>query len=164
MPDHSEQTKCHCGRASHPPILPRISTPRTTYRVVSGEEASDTVRTFAAFWSYKPPTFSSSPRYFPSASSHSLPSVRLIMEIKHFLFCLLAISAAALPNAPAGDFHPRSLLVPRDKCSAAGPQCTGEKWWPDCPGGYCMPFQGPHIGFWCCVSYLIATMCSGWGC
>ncbi|KAK0632652.1 hypothetical protein B0T14DRAFT_550121 [Immersiella caudata] len=70
--------------------------------------------------------------------------------IKTLLFSLLAVTAAALPSASGSDHHARSILAPRDNCAAAGPGCTGVKWDPDCPGGHCVPFQGPHIGFWCC--------------
>ncbi|KAK3389140.1 hypothetical protein B0H63DRAFT_463056 [Podospora didyma] len=71
------------------------------------------------------------------------------MQLKYTIYSLFALTATALPHA-TGELPTRGILAPRDQCAAAGPECTGEKWSPDCPGGYCMPFQGPHIGFWCC--------------
>jgi hypothetical protein len=109
---------------------------------------------------YKPPCFPKPLSEFPSSFTISCqffvarnsPFQSLDMELKTLFFSLLSVTAAALPSASGSDPRALSVLAPRDQCAAAGPNCTGEKWNPDCPGGHCVPFQGPHIGFWCCVS------------
>jgi len=73
------------------------------------------------------------------------------MKLQLALCFLPACLAAVMPK---GQTETRDLLRRYSSCAAAGtfPDCPQPH--SSCPGGECVPFQGPHIGFWCCVGTL----------